>query len=624
MPIKNLEKLKIFKMKIIYQVLAFSLCLSCTFKQGGEENEKPSGHYRLYTQPYAIEESLPEEVKRIIIVSTNDFNGNITPTTHLHYSQNFGGNTPYQLGGLAYFSSYLKILRSKYSGEVMLLDAGNSLQGTLLTNLFHGSPTLKIFDYLDYDAIVLGPNDLIFADQLEDSFQNNIQNKMNEVSFPVIASNFYDIAKGQPVSSKNMLPYLLKEVNGIKVGIIGITSQSVISKHKKELFTGVYVESAKKSIFETAALLKNKGAQINLLLMSTDIRCGDKAALEKKLPLEKVNFNPQIAESCQFSEEFKEIFGDIPKNYIHAIITGGQESKVANFINKVPVIQSFGGGESFSRLELYYDTVEEKIISEKTLIHQPTMICHSFFESSQDCYWKDKSINHDQLTAAQFLGVPIEEDSIVNKMLEPYDLKVKKLAQKKIINLKESFEHKNEYNSPFATFVIDNITKKLNADIGLIYENSVREGLKQGSLTYSELFKALPFNSSLLSIKMKGKKIRDIITKSLKDSSQKTIYVSGINIFIKDDKISIFLDDGSILQDNKEYILATVDFIDSYIEPELNQVINKIHSNKRKSLKMNYRDIVLESLSKATEIDSTIKKYNLTKRITVEESSTDR
>ncbi len=613
---------------------------SCTFKKGGARNEIQNGHYQLYSHPAAVEiEEIDPDIKRIVIISTNDLYGHVEEQAEQMFSQIRNQSIPYFTGGAAYFSSYLKILRSKYPDEVLLLDSGNALQGTLLANSFNAEPILKVYEYFDYDALIFGNNDFSFS---TDSSNQNKEKKLNIISqlkqrlkstsLTFLVSNLYDISTAKTLDIPKAKENIIKEVNGIKVGLIGVTSKNLLARHPKEILTGLYIDELKKNIIQNAHVLRKRGAQVIVLLAHAQLRCGLKLMQEKNLSKYKVNFVPSDSNHCKNEDELSELLWSLPNKTVDAVIVGGEPNKIANFVNGIPVMQNFGFGKYFSRMELYFNKKKNRIIHEKTNIYQPTAICHNFFRDTQDCYSQDNSVDHDNIIGAQFLGVPIEKDTQLEKILSSYAQKIHKLSDKKITNLPENFTHSYDFNSPFASFVVDIITKNLKAQIGIVYSNTIKLGLERGILTYGQLFKALPFENNLMKVQIKGSELKELIKLSFETKPLLKAYFSGINIVIatkegrdnelnhnepwkKEKDILIFLEDGSGIEDEKYYELATIDYIGENIDFSLGKVLNRIHHKNKEMIEVNYRDLIANELEKQTSFESVIDKYNKTKRV---------
>ena len=172
---------------------------------------------------------------------------------------------------------------------------------------------------------------------------------------------------------------------------------------------GLYFQNLPKTIIQTSKVLRQQGAQIIITLFHSPLDCT--SALTKKLniPAEKVNFVPSNSTVCESLEnEVVKTLGQIPVNAVDAVITAGGKSKVANYIYGHPVMQNFGDGQYLSWMELHYDTKLNRVVKEKTMIHQPIHLCHNFVEASKDCYMKEEisTLEVEQASFMQTLVYP--------------------------------------------------------------------------------------------------------------------------------------------------------------------------------------------------------------------------
>ncbi len=205
--------------KIVYSIIAFS-CLTLGF----------SGNARAES---------PDKVQ-IVIMGTTDVHGNIYPIDY------FTGNE--KKVGLAKIFTKVKEIRSA-NKNTLLLDSGDFLQGTPLTNYYGRiaptfmNPMIKAMNLMKYDALGIGNHEYDYG-------IDNLKKAVKDASFPLLSANTYFYGKNETVFK----PYVIKNINGINVGIIGFTTPGVAvwSKgivDKKYLFEDI-VSSAKKWIPE--------------------------------------------------------------------------------------------------------------------------------------------------------------------------------------------------------------------------------------------------------------------------------------------------------------------------------------------------------------------------------------
>jgi len=89
---------------------------------------------------------------------------------------------------------------------------------------------VKSFNLMGLDVLSIGDDDL----SLGKGFLLEISKKTN---FPIIASNIFDEETDKPI----FMPYLLKEINGIKIGIFGLISEHLFSSPDNSRKKGIKI-----------------------------------------------------------------------------------------------------------------------------------------------------------------------------------------------------------------------------------------------------------------------------------------------------------------------------------------------------------------------------------------------
>ncbi|MGZ5192749.1 MAG: bifunctional metallophosphatase/5'-nucleotidase [Kaistella sp.] len=141
---------------------------------------------------------------KLTILHTNDQHSRIEPFDST-YSRN-----PNQ-GGFARRAALVQKIREEEK-NVLLLDSGDTFQGTPYFNFFGGELEFKLMSMMGYDASTMGNHD--FDNGLE-----GFKKVQPNAKFPFICSN-YDFKN--TILDGQTLPYKVFNKNGIKVGIFGV------------------------------------------------------------------------------------------------------------------------------------------------------------------------------------------------------------------------------------------------------------------------------------------------------------------------------------------------------------------------------------------------------------------
>lgn len=387
-------------MKIL--LCALLLVGSCSFKKSQLENQTLKGHEELYSIADAPKlKKLDEFEKRIVIAATNDVHGHYQAHTVSFRDDHQKTPQTVKVGGIDAIQSYYKILRDTFENVVMV-DSGDIFSKAASSNIVK-----EFYSTLKYDAVTVGLRDFNLKLPSSMTSSSDLFKKFAKDSpTPLILSNLYELKTARVVEWEGTKPYLLKEINGVKVGIIGLIPNDIVANTPVHNRVGLFVENMIQSTLRHARLLRSLGADIVVVLTHQGIDCNSELAAEAKLPITKVNFEPQ-KNVCNLKSTLGEYLERLPPQLVDVVVGGRNHQKMANYVNGTLVLGSFEDGKSFSFAEFTVNTKTKKISAEDTVVHQPVIFCHEFFKETSDCYTEDPSVNHSKRIPATFLGSPI-------------------------------------------------------------------------------------------------------------------------------------------------------------------------------------------------------------------------
>ena len=135
------------------------------------------------------------QIKPLTILHSNDLHAHLLPDDRDN-------------GGFARLAT--EVRRQKTQCQACLyLNAGDLVQGTPVSTLFHGSPIYEIANLLGFDAATLGNHEFDYGWRRTQEF-------MRIARYPIVSANIVD-ADGKTMTR----PYVIQTVGGIRVGIIG-------------------------------------------------------------------------------------------------------------------------------------------------------------------------------------------------------------------------------------------------------------------------------------------------------------------------------------------------------------------------------------------------------------------
>ncbi len=179
------------------------------------------------------------EVIRLTILHTNDVHSRIDPFPM--------DGTRYQgLGGVARRAAIIKQIRAT-ERNVLLLDAGDTVQGTPYFNFFKGQVEMEMMSKLQYDAATVGNHDF-------DNGPEGLVYMMQYARFPFLVAN-YDFTDTALRGTTNAWKIFHKQ--GVKIGVfgIGVQLQGLVNP---QLCKGVIYQDPVPIAHQLAYELKNK------------------------------------------------------------------------------------------------------------------------------------------------------------------------------------------------------------------------------------------------------------------------------------------------------------------------------------------------------------------------------
>ena len=132
--------------------------------------------------------------------------------------------------GLSYDNiADLKTETAKQAAGVLLVDAGDHIQGTAYGSMDKGKTIIDLMNAAGYDLATLGNHEFDYG------MEGRIKVTDEWADFPYVSCNFYHEQNGA-VGDKVLKPYEIFEIGGKKIAIIGITTPESFTKSTPAYF----------------------------------------------------------------------------------------------------------------------------------------------------------------------------------------------------------------------------------------------------------------------------------------------------------------------------------------------------------------------------------------------------
>lgn len=419
----------------------------------------------------------------ISIVGTNDLHG--------------------ALERLPLFAGFVVNLRAARAvdGGVVLVDGGDMFQGTLESNLGEGADVVRAYNQIGYAAVAIGNHEFDYGPEGPaatptgpgDDPRGALKARAREAKFPFLASNLVDNATGSRVLWPNMPGSTMVEVAGVKIGIIGASTESTPYTTMPANFAGLRIAPPAQAIVDQATALRGQGAKLVIATMHIGTSC-------------KEFDHPDDSSSCDKREELFRLLGDLPRGTVDVIVGGHTHAAVAHRLDGVAVIESYAQGRAFGRVDVTVDP-DGKISD--VHIDKPHLMCplDSNFNPAAvaDCHPGD------------YEGKPVTPDPEVQKIVDTAMARAGERRSEKLgVVLASIVKRAHAVESAEGNLFTDLMLEaRPDAQVALTNGGGLRADLPAGTLTYGALFEALPFDNRFAIVELTGKDLRALVASNL-------------------------------------------------------------------------------------------------------------
>ena len=153
-----------------------------------------------------------ENIYYIPIIHTNDIHGSFYPKKVLLPSEDI-----YSIGGQEYFGKYLTIMSKEWGDRLLFFDTGDQFQGGIEGYISQGQIMLDFYKELKLNSAVIGNHEFDYGIDF-------LKEYMNKSDFDWVVDNIRNRTSGQYLVFPNQKKTKMVEIDGYKIGIIGLTT----------------------------------------------------------------------------------------------------------------------------------------------------------------------------------------------------------------------------------------------------------------------------------------------------------------------------------------------------------------------------------------------------------------
>ena len=434
--------------------------------------------------------------KTIDIIAFNDFHGSLQE-----------GDKSI---GAAKLLTLIKEKQSLKSDDYdsFIVSTGDVYGGAPISTLTYGKAVSEFLKEMDLTVSSIGIHEF-------DLGIDKIKAWQREGEFSFLAANIVDKESRNPISW--IEPYSVIESNGLKIGVIGVTTPEIVSRIKDENIENLEFISPESVINKYAKKLKEE-EKVNAVVV-----LGYLEAIQNKIT-DKVE--------GEVTELAKSIYN------VDAIITGSNGKYISGSVNNIPIVEAGGNGEGLSNLKFTFN-VEGKLLNVEGI-------------SEKICKTDEKIIANDNMEG----------------IIKSYEEELSDILLEKIAYLDRDLDYDKDNGLTCIGMVIaESLRRIANTDIVLIDGREITGGLKKGEVTVEDLYTIVPYDNELVTINLTGEEIKNIIEDKIKLNDNECVQFAGINVYYDESReigkrvTSIKLTNGTSLDMNRSYKVLISDFM---------------------------------------------------------------
>jgi 2',3'-cyclic-nucleotide 2'-phosphodiesterase (5'-nucleotidase family) len=430
------------------------------------------------------------------VISTNDFHGHLLPET-----QSFANGA--RVGGAAELAAYIARDRAAFDGPTLVIDGGDVMQGTPLSNLVEGRSSVDFFNAVGYAAAAIGNHELDWGQQV-------LRDRIAQAHYPWLAANL--TVAGSDTTPSWVKPTAIVRAGNLRIGIVGLITQEVPQTTQLKNITGLSFSDGAAAIDRWVPEMRRQNVDFVIVVTHAGGICerdGTNCRGELFDWLKRVHSRPDM------------------------VVSGHTHTVIQTFVNGIPVVQSGSYGNRYNVTDLTRirpDSVAARI--------SPLHVVYA------------DSIKPDSAVASLVARVRAELGPAIERV---------------IANASEAIPRGSGEN-PMGRLIADGWRYNTGAQIAFMNTGGVRGSIDAGPITWGELYTVHPFANRLITLHMTGAHLRGAIEHGVAGARVEA-QVSGLRGTYDLSKpagsrvVSLTLEDGTPIRDDSIYTVVVNDFL---------------------------------------------------------------
>ena len=215
----------------------------------------------LFGVPGKVLASEPRDSIILRIMATGDLHGTLLPKS----TPDPGDSAT---GGAAALAGLMDSLARDCSCATLRLDAGDAMQGTLMSNVTRGRGVVELFNRMGLGATALSEHDFEWS-------LDTLRQRMSEARYPWLAANVFDSSTGR--RPEWIVPYRMLEGGGLRVALVGYVTAETKTRVKAALTSGLRFADGALAIHDVLIEVQALKPDLTIVLAHAGAMCEGEA-----------------------------------------------------------------------------------------------------------------------------------------------------------------------------------------------------------------------------------------------------------------------------------------------------------------------------------------------------------
>ena len=401
-----------------------------------------------------------------------------------------GVKTTVQMGGMARIKTTLDQMRAE-DPALLLLHGGDAVQGTLYFTLFNGAVEYDFLNRLGVDALTFGNHEF-------DRGLQPIPGWIGQSRFPWLSANIDFSA--EPSLAPLVSPFLVKQVNGERVAIIGVTTETT-PQTTLDVGKAVFMDAVT-SVRHQVAVLTATG--INKIVLLSHLGYAQDLALAAQV----------AGVDIIVGGHSHTLLGEVPALATFGLTPEGGAPTVVLAPDgaKVLVTQAWQWGQLVGRLQVRFNPAGQALSWRSS----PVLPVGDTFTRSGVMVLPGTAPYQELVQTLTQYGLAhiVAEDPGLSALLAPYTEQVAAFRSVAVATAAEALPR--GLNSGPGPLAADSMLAAVpHAQVAILNQGGVRKDLAAGTISVGDVLEVMPFANTLVLVDLTGAELKTALEEGI-------------------------------------------------------------------------------------------------------------